>query len=109
MNRWFGERAVLAIQQELPHTETPVGEPCLWCEEPIEEGDNGFVTPYIGESESSLRAWHKACWQRQSMGGLNHIEGRCTCQGGTEPPDPPELTKREAAVAAVAAYERTHG
>jgi hypothetical protein len=38
------------------------------------------------------------------IGGLNHLLGRCTCCGGTEPPDPPEMTPRQAALAAVAAW-----
>jgi hypothetical protein len=107
-NCWFGERPVLAIQQEMPRVATPVGKDCLHCDEPIEEGDNGITTIYVGADSTTARALHVECYLRQSIGGVNHIEGRCTCQGGSEPPDPPGMTKREAAIAAVQAWHRVH-
>lgn len=66
---------------------------CDWCEENIAEGER---------CESVIGAnFHRECAVRAIMGGLNHLLGRCTCCGGSEPPDPPHLTTREAALAAV--------
>jgi hypothetical protein len=31
------------------------------------------------------------------LGGINHLNGDCTCHGGTQPPDPPGVTRRDAA------------
>lgn len=49
---------------------------------------------------------HWECGLRMAVGGLNHQLGRCSCCGGTEPPDPPELSRRQAARAAVKHYLR---
>jgi hypothetical protein len=40
---------------------------------------------------------HRDCAIREVIGGLNHLRGLCSCCGGSAPPDPPELTRREAA------------
>lgn len=58
-------------------------------------------------SESGPRLYHEECSIRAVIGGLNHLMGSCTCCGGTEPPDPPRLGKREAAKQAVM-YWRHH-
>ena len=39
---------------------------------------------------------------------LNPLRGVCTCYGGSEPPDPPDMTLREAARAAVAESQSGH-
>jgi hypothetical protein len=52
--------------------------------------------------------YHPECSLRMVIGGLNHLRGRCSCCGGTEPPDPEDLTKREAAILAVALWKHRH-
>lgn len=52
------------------------------------------------ELRPSLLYFHPACQMRMIIGGLNHLQKRCTCCGGTEPPDPPDMSIREAAKAA---------
>lgn len=75
---------------------------CPHCGEPVA---NGLVVPHIVDTcLVEQRLWHWECWQREVIGGVNHLRGTCTCCGGNEPPDPPELTRREAAKAAVAMY-----
>lgn len=74
---------------------------CGWCDEPLLEGDPlapAFGTPH-----------HWECGLRSVLGGLNHQMGNCSCCGGTEPPDPPNMTTRQAALAAVGYYARTRG
>jgi hypothetical protein len=51
---------------------TPVGEPCLECEEPILDGDRGMVMPFVG-------AWspmHLECYMR---GTMSHSFKQCRC------------------------------
>jgi hypothetical protein len=71
---------------------------CPYCDEPLEDG-----SVIISSLDGPLR-YHCECAIRQIVGGLNHLQGRCTCCGGKEPPDPPEMTRREAARAACLAY-----
>lgn len=78
----------------------PVGATCLHCEEPIEEHHFGQVTPHLTRKGWTECVLHWECAARAIIGGLNHQLGVCTCCGGTEEPDPPGMTKREAAVVA---------
>jgi hypothetical protein len=45
---------------------TPVGEPCLYCQEPIKESDCGILMPHMGETVSD-KPWHIICL-RKSLG-----------------------------------------
>jgi hypothetical protein len=67
---------------------------CGWCDEEIETDEDFAV------------AMHKECALRSVLGSVAHIERRCSCyvDGATET-DPPEMTRREAAKAALAAWE----
>jgi hypothetical protein len=73
---------------------------CYRCDEPIEANDPAEAHHVDGEQ----RFAHWECAARMVIGGMNHLLGRCTCCGGTEPPDPPDLTKREAARHALAVF-----
>lgn len=75
----------------------PVGTPCTLCEEPIAEGDMGLVQ---GECVR-----HYECDMRSIIGSVGHLMGKCSCYGGTEE-DPPGMTRRQAAQAACALWER---
>src|SRR4051812_23225572 len=71
--------------------ETPVGELCVYCVEPIEEGDAGLVMAN-GPVE------HRECGFRSVAGSLAHLQKRCSCYiPGASDLDPPGMTKREAA------------
>lgn len=92
--QYFGRRYPnLPIYDEAQEVPTPVGEPCIWCQEPIEDGDDGQLY-------NTGLVTHVECLLRQVVGGVNHQLGRCSCCGGTEDPDPPGMTAREAARAA---------
>jgi hypothetical protein len=87
--------------EEVP---TPVGAECLHCEEPIAEGDQGVLMPYHLESgKSQLVAEHRECFLRGVFGSVAHQRRECFCFGG-QGEDPPGMTKREAARAAVAHF-----
>jgi hypothetical protein len=77
---------------------------CAWCGEPIASGAGAMIPHYDGEGMEP-QGMHDECFTRMVVGGLNHLRGACTCHGGSETPDPPNLTKREAAIAAAAFYE----
>ncbi len=68
---------------------------CLLCDERI-DGDFRWINTQFGP-----KGLHRECAMRAVIGGLNHQLGLCLCCGGSEPPDPPHLTRREAAKAAV--------
>jgi hypothetical protein len=92
-NGWFGENWGAPICDEDDHIETPIGV-CLHCGEIFMQGDRG-VTDMQGQ------AMHLECQIRGIVGGVNHIRGTCLCCGGTDDPDPPNVSKREAARLAV--------
>lgn len=97
--KWFGTSWGAPICDFRRHVAVPVGRPCIFCEEPIDVADAGFIDP-PGVS-------HYACFMRQIIGSVAHIEKRCGCyvKDALELDDP-NLTVRQAAEAAVAAYER---
>jgi hypothetical protein len=55
------------------------------------------VLPDDRRAPFHTQAVHWECGLRSVIGGLNHLNGLCTCCGGTLPPDPAGLTRREAA------------
>ena len=101
--KWFGNSWGAPACEPEDHVETPVGKSCLWCREPIEAGDQGFLIPHLGRTVT-LEPHHLECQIRSIVGGLNHIEGRCSCHHGTEDPDPPGYSRRRAAVMAERAW-----
>lgn len=83
---------------------------CLWCGEEIsgEELLNASSVAYLTAEGHQTRYFHHECGFRTAMGSLAHMQQRCSCYGGTED-DPPEMTKRQAARAALEAYLRRQG
>lgn len=73
---------------------------CEYCGEPITPGEH---LPF------ERSRFHGECIFRLMSGSLAHQERRCGCfiRGATET-DPPGMTKREAAKAALAAFDRLH-
>ena len=78
----------------------PIGVLCIWCQEPIGRFDMGT----INDAEQVL---HYECAIRGVVGSVGHQRGTCSCFGGTEE-DPPGLTKREAAIAALVVWKRDY-
>lgn len=70
---------------------------CGWCHEEIKPGE--ALAPYTKNSV------HWECGVRSVVGGVNHLNRTCTCCGGTQDPDPPGVTRREAARLAMEAWE----
>jgi hypothetical protein len=105
---YFGKAWDAPITDNAQQVPTPVGTPCLLCEVEIQEGDRGVMVGYWGPQGASVAPIHIECQFRSVMGGANHIKGTCHCSGGPDDPDPPNLTMREEALAAVLAYEEKH-
>lgn len=83
---------------------------CLWCGE-VFTGDelaNAQAIAYFTAEGHRTRYFHHECGFRTAMGSLAHMQRRCSCYGGSED-DPPGMTKRQAAQAALEAYLRRQG
>lgn len=111
--RWFGHSWLAPINDDTEHVPTPVGTVCTDCGESIERGDQGIFMVHVDLDEerkphSEYKPQHRECNLRHVIGGLNHQKGLCHCFGGTEPSDPPDMSRREAARQAVALFERNN-
>ena len=81
---------------------------CDWCGERLMCGE-AWLVPLIGDPKKKYLLFHRECQMRQFVGSVAHLEGRCQCfVPGSTCTDPPEMTRREAARAAVAAWELRH-
>lgn len=91
---------------------------CIWCHEEVLPGEGPPSLPKLtglaaqtqggvvdGEQVTQENV-HKECLIRMVSGSKGHILKKCSCYGGTEE-DPPEMTLRQAAVAAAEAYYET--
>lgn len=98
---YFGAARDAPAWRSMAPIATPAGAPCTWCSEPIKQGDDGIV-------DAGGHPYHANCWIRQVSGGVNHLQGTCTCRGGKDPADPPDMTLRQAADKAVELFEQGH-
>ena len=98
----------LALDDPRLQGPAPIGSLCDWCGEPIAADDFGVTLPLLQPAAAPADAkrttvFHRECDLRQVVGSVGHQRGRCSCYGGTEE-DPPALTRRQAAQAAVAHF-----
>lgn len=98
---WFGRESWCLITDEGTRLDTPIGSPCLHCEELVDYGDHGYIRPYLGTDGKRYVAVHRECDFRLSMGGVECLKRQRagTHVVGDHEPDPPGLSKREAAQA----------
>ena len=61
----FGVWDAPVTDDDIP-IDPPIGQHCLWCEEDIQEGDNGRIT-------SAGCVEHRECSLRNVMGGIGHL------------------------------------
>jgi hypothetical protein len=108
--RIFGRPWGAPVCEDAPRVEVPVGQKCLWCQDPIEEGDSGVVTFCIhADGTGTHEPSHRDCHIRQAVGSVGHQLGKCICFGGPGSyDDPPGLTYRQAAELAVALFYYRH-
>lgn len=84
---FFGEPWPSELCNLLEPGPTPVGEDCMFCEEAIVEGDRGSWVQAVGFGDGGpYPCWHpthRECQIRELLGGLPHMQQRCSCFGGT--------------------------
>ncbi len=75
MVRYFGPRDDAPIYDDAEEARTPVGEPCAYCEKPIEDGQRGFLIPYLpslecggGTHAIGELAYHRICFLTTILG-----------------------------------------
>lgn len=106
--RYFGDPWPSVFCMHAPSAPAPLLSKCAWCDEGFIFGEQGVLLPHVGEDGAVVEiAYHKNCFLRTIFGSVGHIQGKCSCQGGTEE-DPTGLSKRQAADAAVAEWDRRH-
>lgn len=93
---WFGEpwpsREMRAdvCRNDDTRVLTPQGKNCLYCGEAVVEGDRGVMMPATVKKtgsnhyDATIEAAHIECFIRMTVGSLRHLQGRCTCFGGTD-------------------------
>jgi hypothetical protein len=99
MVRYFGKAYDAPIYKGTLQIPTPDRVKCMYCEEFILMGEDGFI-------DSTYNAFHRECWIRMILGSVAHQSGTCSCftkDGGEH--DPPDMTRREAAKLALAYSE----
>lgn len=105
--KWFsGQPTTPACEDAFnERVDVPVGWECVWCEEPIEAGQRGFMIPHLEGERGKFhevaygRPWHHECFIRSIIGSVGHQMHVCSCYGGYAG-DPEGMTKRQAAIAA---------
>ena len=107
----FGEPWEAGMCEGATVAPTPVGRPCLYCDEPIDEGDQGVLHTVLflhgNDGEPITEPLHRECDLRMSLGSIGHLTMRCACEGG-DYEDPPGMTSRQAALL-VKAWVDEHG
>lgn len=112
-NPYFGEPWPSGVCEGAPRCPTPVGEKCVHCDEPIQEGDQGSMIGcmMLGEDKKSvvpsIRPEHRECQLRAVLGSIGHLKKKCSCYGG-EGHDEPGMTRRQSAMQ-VWDWVQTHG
>jgi hypothetical protein len=102
MTSWFGTRYAAFIYHDVDKIPTPVGKVCLYCEEAIDEGDDGFMMSVAALGEITQQPIHRECMIRMTVGSVAHQMRTCSCfRKGSEEHDPPGASKRQSARAAL--------
>ncbi|MEV6400515.1 hypothetical protein AB0M39_38015 [Streptomyces sp. NPDC051907] len=98
MNSIFGEPWDAPVCEGAPRVPTPVGEPCLWCEVPVEDGDQGQMQLLVrADGTAKLVPFHRECLIRSVVGPPAHFWGECSCHGGPhQQPQTPAERRAEA-------------
>ncbi len=88
--------------------QTPVGQRCFHCEEPIAPSDSGKMVHCVQLRGHALRPIHRNCFLRGVFGSLGHQNKTCRCFGGKDEGED-GMTKRQAADAAVGLWFLRNG
>lgn len=107
MPYWFGPESWCVITDEGTKVDAPLGLSCLYCDEAVDEDDSGYMRPVVAVAERAIVPVHRECDFRMVMGGVECMKRQRdgTHVVGDHTPDPPDLSKREAACAAWEFYD----
>jgi len=100
---WFGKQYDAPIYYDTTQAPTPVDVACMYCDELILMGEDGFL-------DSGSNPFHRECWVRMLIGSVAHQRHLCTCympEGAAQPHEPEGLSRRQTAKLAVAYHEGT--
>lgn len=80
-NPYFGAPWASGVcdEPDSHQVETPVGQPCGWCQVPIQDGDQGIVIP----GPEGPVGHHREC---MIAGTVGHSCGQCGCTEGQQTP-----------------------
>ena len=83
---------------------------CPHCDEPVLPAQEREIRPHVVAPDKwENRTYHIECAARGIIGSLCHLKRECSCfVPGSDHLDPPDMTRREAAVAAWN-YFQEHG
>lgn len=66
--QWFGESWGAPVCDPADHVDTPVDLQCPYCPKQIDEGDQGFLLPFISdETGVTVLAFHRNCLLRSIL------------------------------------------
>jgi len=97
---WFGTHWGAPFNDTTPQVPVPVGETCLWCGELIAPEDSGVQMPHLSLQGPRYVYQHVECFLRSILGSVGHQLQLCSCFGGDDACEPPEMSRRESARAA---------
>lgn len=97
--KYFGHMYTAPMYLDAAEVPVPINAECIHCLEKFEPGDDGIMT-------DDGAPFHRACFFRTTIGSVAHLQKRCSCYipGSTEE-DPPGMTRRQAAQAALTLCE----
>lgn len=105
--KWFGPFPWgAAACDSLERVDIPIGRPCSWCEECIDDESKGYLIPHLGETLEE-QPIHLECFIRFIVGSIAHQTHECSCYGGTASDEDfpwPVVSKRDAAERAYKYY-----
>lgn len=103
--RWFGTVSWARLCAGEYQTETPVGESCAHCAEPIAADESGVIMPFSCGAEQPM---HAECFLRNIFGSVAHQMRTCSCYGGAadDAPAPGQTVREEAALAVELARQK---
>ena len=99
--RYFGEPWPSGVCDSGIQVDTPVGEQCVWCEEAIQQGDQGSFMYGVWRDSLTprpIQPVHRECSLRSVIGGIGHLEDHAFwCKGPGNDTDGGR-TKRQSAL-----------
>lgn len=82
--RYFGRRWNAPAFDDAVPVPTPLGAVCLFCDDLVDEHDDGIMQPAVMAGGGTIAPIHLECHLRSVLGCVSHLARRCSCFGGGE-------------------------